>query len=118
MHGEARETATRCEQVASDLDGKKTAVGEKAREAKQKASEMSKVYLEGEDEGLSGLEFLIMAEAGEVGHWGILRELNGQAGHARIAELVEFALPIQERHLQQVSEAALAIARQTNPEED
>jgi hypothetical protein len=110
-------TATRCEQVASQLDGKKTAVGEKAREAKRKASEMSRIYLEGEDEGLSGLEFLIMAEAGEVGHWRILRELNNRAEYRRVAELVDFALPIQERHFQQVSDAALTMARQSNPEE-
>jgi hypothetical protein len=117
MHEEARETATRCEQVAGELDGRKTAIGEKAREAKQKATEMSKIYLEGEEEGLSGMEFLVMAEAGEVGHWRILRELNNRAGNELIAALVEFALPIQERHFQQASEGSLTLARQTDPEQ-
>jgi hypothetical protein len=36
---------------------------------------------------------MIMAEAGEVGHWWILRELNGRARNAQIAALVELALP-------------------------
>jgi hypothetical protein len=117
MHAEARETAMRCEQVAGKLDGKKTAVGEKAREAKRKASEMARTYLEGEDEGLSGFEFLIMAEAGEVGHWQVLRELNSRAGAGQISELVEFALPIQQRHFQQASEGALTLASQTDPEQ-
>src|SRR3981081_1065470 len=65
MRAEAEETASRCEQVAGGLEGRKTAGGEKAREARRKAREMSKIYLEGEEEGLSGLEFLVMAEAGE-----------------------------------------------------
>jgi hypothetical protein len=114
MRGEAEETAARCEDVAGALKGK-TAVGEKAREAKRKATEMSKVYLEGEDEGLSGFEFLVMAEAAEVGHWRVLRELNARAADPRVRELVDFALPIQERHYQQASEGALALARETDP---
>src|SRR5256885_1314876 len=115
MGGEAQETARRCEQAASELAGKKTAVGDKAREAKRKATEMARTYLEGEKEGLSGLELLVMAEAGEVGHWRILRELNRRAGSGEIAGLVDFALPIQERHFQQACDGALALAGQTDP---
>jgi hypothetical protein len=28
-----------------------------------------------------GFEFLTMAEAGEVGHWSVLKKLNRTAGH-------------------------------------
>jgi hypothetical protein len=118
MRAEAEETASRCEQVAGGLEGRKTAVGEKAREARRKALEMSKIYLEGEEEGLSGLEFLVMAEAGEVGHWRILGELSNRAGYRPIVELVEFALPIQERHFQQACDGALSLASQTDPESE
>lgn len=114
MREEATETASRCEDVAAGLNGKKTAVREKASEARRKATEMSKVYLEGEDEGLSGFEFMVMAEAGEVGHWRVLRELNQSARNPEVAALVEFALPIQERHYQQATEGATTLARQTD----
>jgi hypothetical protein len=117
MGEEARETASRCEQLADQINGKKTAVGEKAREAKRKASEMAKTYLEGENEGLSGFEFLIMAEAGEVGHWKVLRELSSRAGNEKVTQLVDFALPIQERHFEQASDSALTLASQTDPQQ-
>jgi hypothetical protein len=100
--------------VAAALNGKKTAVREKASEARRKATEISKVYLEGEDEGLSGFELMVMAEAGEVGHWRVLRELNQSARNREVAALVEFALPIQERHYQEATEGATTLARHTD----
>ena len=41
MHDEAAQTEERCEQLASELDGKKTAIQEKARETKQEAAQRS-----------------------------------------------------------------------------
>jgi hypothetical protein len=72
MNAEAKETEERCTQLADELDGKKTAVLDKARETKQEATEMMKTYLGSDAEGLDGFEFLTMAEAGEVGHWEVL----------------------------------------------
>ena len=40
---------------------------------------MMKTYLERGSDDLDGFEFLTMAEAGEVGHWSVLQELNKQA---------------------------------------
>jgi uncharacterized coiled-coil DUF342 family protein len=96
---EARETQKRCIEVAGSFDGKKTAILEKAREVKQEATEMREAYLAGEDDPLDGFEFLTMAEAGEVGHWTVLEELNRQAKHPGIRELTRMQLPIQRRHL-------------------
>ncbi|MGH3100418.1 MAG: hypothetical protein ACRDPU_05480, partial [Thermoleophilia bacterium] len=76
MHREAVETEERTTQVAEQLDGKKTAILDKAREVKQEATEMREAYLGGEDDPLDGFEFLTMAEAGEVGHWSVLGKLN------------------------------------------
>jgi hypothetical protein len=56
-----------------------------------------------------------MAEAGEVGHWEILGKLNEQAGEQELAELVTWALPIQERHLQEVRESSLTLAAEEDP---
>ena len=112
MHDEAAETEQRCEQLASDLDGKKTAIQEKARETKQEAEQMMKDYLGDDADGLDGLEFLIMAEAGELGHVEIVGAMNEQVGEQRVQELFEWAKPIQQRHFEQTRECALQLARQ------
>ena len=46
---------------------------------------MMSTYLGDDADGLDGFEFLTMAEAGEVGHWAVLRTLNESAGEAEIA---------------------------------
>src|SRR5918994_7781092 len=101
MREEAIETEERTTTVAENLDGKKTAVLEKARETKQEATEMMRTYLGDDADGLDGFEFLTMAEAGEVGHWSVLGVLGEKAGNAQVQQLVEWATPIQQRHFEQ-----------------
>ena len=117
IHEEARETEERGSQLADELDGKKTAVLDKARETKGEATEMMSIYLGEEADALDGFEFLTMAEAGEVGHWSVLRKLNEQAGDQRLQELIEWALPIQERHFDDVKAGSLKLAGQEDPAE-
>jgi hypothetical protein len=112
MHDEAAETEQRCEQLADQLDGKKTAIQDKARETKQEAEQMMKDYLGSDADGLDGLEFLIMAEAGELGHVEIVGAMNEQVGEQKVQELFEWAKPIQQRHFEQTRECALQLARQ------
>ncbi|HEY3435575.1 MAG TPA: hypothetical protein VGK41_07975, partial [Solirubrobacterales bacterium] len=109
MREEAEETARRGTEVAEQRDGKKTAILEKAKETKGEASEMAETYLGDDADGLDGFEFLTMAEAGEVGHWAVLKKLNEQAGEEQVSELVEWALPIQERHFSEVKEGSLQL---------
>jgi hypothetical protein len=71
---------------------------------------MMDTYLGEDADGLDGMEFMIMAEAGEVGHWAILQQMNEQAGDATLRELTNWALPIQERHLETARESALQLA--------
>jgi hypothetical protein len=75
-----------------------------------------RTYLGEDSDELDGFEFLIMAEAGEVGHWAILDKLNESAGEQRIGELVEWALPIQERHLIAVRDGSLELAADEDPD--
>src|SRR5918999_5713410 len=110
IHQEAAETEERCTEVAEGLDGKKTAVLEKARETKREATEMMSTYLGDDAEGLDGFEFLTMAEAGELGHWSVVAKLNEKAGNAELRELTEWALPLQEAHLQRALEGSLQLA--------
>jgi len=117
MHDEAVETADRCVEVAGGFDGKKTAILEAARETKQEATEMMETYLEDEEEALDGFEFLTMAEAGEVGHWAIVKKLNERAAIATVTELVEWALPVQEEHLAAVLKSSLDLAGREDPNE-
>jgi hypothetical protein len=117
MRDEAVETAERCTEVASGFDGKKTAIIEAARETKQEATEMMQTYLEDEEDALDGFEFLTMAEAGEVGHWAIVKKFNERAGIGSVKELTEWALPLQEEHLSVVLKSALDLAGREDPNE-
>jgi hypothetical protein len=115
MREEAAETEERATQLAGALDGKKTAVLEKAREVKQEATEMMETYLGSDADALDGFEFLTMAEAGEVGHWMIVRTMAERAGDGETLELAEWAVPIQERHLEQVRQGSLKLAEHEDP---
>jgi hypothetical protein len=116
MRAEAEETESRCVELAGEREGKKTAILEKAQETKGEAVEMMRTYLGEDSDELDGFEFLIMAEAGEVGHWAILGKLNESAGEQRVGELVEWALPIQERHLSTVRDGSLELAADEDPD--
>jgi hypothetical protein len=118
MREEAEETERRCTELADGRDGKKTAILEKAQETKGEATEMMQTYLGSDADGLDGFEFLTMAEAGEVGHWAVLGKLNEAAGEAEIKELVEWALPIQERHFSEAKDGSLQLAGEKDPYEE
>ncbi len=118
LHDEAAETEERVIEVAGTLDGRRTAILDKGREVKGEGAEMMDAYLGGEEgDPLEGFEFLTMTEAGESGHWAILGKLNEKAGIAEVGTLVEWALPLQTRHLTEVLDGALAIAADEDPNE-
>jgi hypothetical protein len=114
---EAAETEERCTEIATSFEGKKTAILNEAREVKKKASEMMSTYLDKDADALDGFEFLTMAEAAEVGHWSVLRQLNQKARHDGLEELIEWALPIQERHFQDVLQGSQRLAAEEDPNE-
>jgi hypothetical protein len=117
MKQEAAETEKRTTNVAENLDGKKTAILEKARETKQEATKMMSAYLGNDADGLDGLEFLTMAEAGEVGHWQILGTMNQKAGNSELQDVIEWVTPIQERHFEQTLQGSLKLAAEEDPSE-
>jgi hypothetical protein len=118
MRDEAAETERRCTDLADQREGKKTAILDKARETKSEAEEMMRTYLGDDADGLDGFEFMTMAEAGEVGHWAVLGKLNESADEQPIAELVDWALPIQERHFETAKDCALLLAGEEDPYEE
>jgi hypothetical protein len=117
MGQEAAETEQRCTELAGTFDGKKTAILDAGRETRQEAEEMMQTYLADEEEALDGFEFLTMAEAGEVGHWAIVKKLNERAQSEPVQELVDWALPIQEAHLSSALENSLVLAGREDPDE-
>ena len=117
MAKEASMAEKRGTEIAETIDGKKTAILKEARSVKTKARDMMSTYLDADADALDGFEFLTMAEAGEVGHWSVLKTLNKTAGNQEIEALVEWALPIQQRHLEGVMKGSVQLASQENPSE-
>jgi hypothetical protein len=117
MAKEAKETEERTTELVSELEGKKTAILEKARETKQEAVDMMRTYLGDDADALDGFEFLTMAEAGEVGHWQVVGTMNERAQLPGLQELVRWAEPIQQRHFQQTLEGSVELAEDEDPNE-
>jgi hypothetical protein len=117
MHKEAKEAEERTTGLAENLEGKKTAILEKARETKQEATEMMSTYLGDDADALDGFEFLTMAEAGEVGHWTVVGTMNERAQLPGLQELVEWVTPIQQRHFEQTLKGSVELAADEDPNE-
>jgi hypothetical protein len=110
MRQEAEETERRTDELVDGLEGKKTAIREKAAEVKAEAKEMMQTYLEGEEEALDGFEFLTMAEAGELGHWEIVKTIGETIGDSQVSELADWAVGVQRKHFETVRESSLELA--------
>jgi hypothetical protein len=110
MSEEAAETERRTDSHIDTLEGRKTAIRDKARETKSEAVEMMKTYLEGEEEALDGFEFLSMAEAGELCHWEIVQTIASTTGDADAKQLADWAVGVQAKHIDGVRRAYLALA--------
>jgi predicted Rossmann-fold nucleotide-binding protein len=116
MSDQAAKIAQRCDVVAGSRDGMRTAIAKKARETKTEVTGFMKTYLE-DAEALDGLEFLSMAEAGEMSHWEILATFNETAKDRDVADLVKYAIPLQRDHVSAVREHSLRLAADEDPAE-
>ncbi|HEX4035677.1 MAG TPA: hypothetical protein VHX66_14625 [Solirubrobacteraceae bacterium] len=116
MSEDARAVEARCQAAADARVGLKTAIAAEARDTKAEVLEFMKTYLQ-DAEALDGMEFLSMAEAGELAHWRILEKLNAKAKNAEVAKAIAFALPLQEKHVSRVAAASLELAAAEDPME-
>ena len=110
MGQEAVETERRTDAYVSNLDGRKTAIREMAAETKAEAKQMMATYLAEENEALDGFEFLTMAEAGELGHWEIVKTMADTLGETEVSSLAEWAVAVQARHFETVRKTSLELA--------
>jgi hypothetical protein len=99
MRREAEEVQARCGAIAEAWGGEtRWDVLSHAQYVQRKAGEQSHAWFKAATDAVQAYEFLAMAEAGEVAATTALQALG--EGDAAIAELVAWALPVQERHLQ------------------
>lgn len=110
MSHEAAETERRTDAHIDNLDGRKTAIREMAAETKAEAKEMMATYLADETEALDGFEFLTMAEAGELGHWEIVKTMADTLGEPEVSSLAEWAVAVQAKHFEIVRRSSLELA--------
>ena len=110
MHEQAAETERRTGALVDALEGKKTAIRDKARETKGEATEMMRTYLGDEEEALDGFEFLSMAEAGELCHWEIVETMAETVDAGEVHDLATWAVGVQREHVETVRRASLTLA--------
>lgn len=110
MKQEAQETEQRTDELVGTLEGRKTAIREKAAETKSEAKEMMQTYLDDEEEALDGFEFLTMAEAAELGHWEIVKKMADTTGEKAVTYLADWAVGVQRKHCELVRESSLELA--------
>src|ERR687893_1236530 len=77
-----------------------------AEEASQKASQMMQTYLGEDPDTLDALEFLCLAEGGEVTHYEVLSELAKEVKDEKFASEVKSILGEEKQHLQLCTQLA------------
>jgi rubrerythrin len=71
-----------------------------AQETEQKAAEMMKTYLGDDPDSSEAIEFLCLAEGGEVTHYEVLSAMTKGVKNKKLATKVKAILAEEKRHLQ------------------
>ena len=71
-----------------------------AQETQQKAAEMMKTYLGDDPDSSEAIEFLCLAEGGEVTHYEVLSAMTKGVKNKKLATKVKAILAEEKRHLQ------------------
>jgi ferritin-like metal-binding protein YciE len=77
-----------------------------AEETAQKATQIMQTYLGDKPEKLDALEFLCLAEGGEVTHYEVLSKLASSVKNKKFATLVQSILRQEKQHLQRCTKLA------------
>ena len=110
MKNEAGDHQRRIEQVmhgvaeSEGLDPQ--GIRQNAEETSQKASQMMQTYLGEDPDTLDALEFLCLAEGGEVTHYEVLDELAKEVKDKKFASEVKSILGEEKQHLQLCTQLA------------
>ena len=103
MRQEASKQEEEMEDLVKDLvesDGfNQDTIDEKAKETAQKASKMMETYLGDEPDNQEALEFLCLAEGGEVTHYQVLNSVAKDVKNKKFGTKVRSILKEEKRHL-------------------
>jgi hypothetical protein len=111
------EVEERCSELAGSLESDERAVLERARTTKERGDRLLLGFLTPDSTPLDSLEFLTLAVAGEVALWSTLAQYNVRLENEDLTELIQFAVPAQQRHLQLVLEGVRELAAEDDPED-
>ncbi len=110
MKKEAGDHEKRIEQVMQELAESEgldqQSIRQNAEETSQKASQMMQTYLGEDPDTLDALEFLCLAEGGEVSHYEVLDELAKEVKDKKFASEVRSILREEKQHLQLCTQLA------------
>jgi ferritin-like metal-binding protein YciE len=110
MKKEAGDHQTRIEQimqaVSESVGLDQQSIRQNAEETSQKASQMMQTYLGEDPDTLDALEFLCLAEGGEVTHYEVLDELAKEVKDKKFASEVKSILREEKQHLQLCTQLA------------
>jgi hypothetical protein len=100
-------------QKLSKLEGLNSeSIHESANETEQKASQMMQIYLGDQPDASEAIEFLCLAEGGEVTHYEVLSALARKVKDKRFSAKVKSILAEEKRHLQLCTQLAKKVAIQ------
>lgn len=106
------ETVTESEGLNSD------SIEEHAEETVEKTSEMMKTYLGEDPDELDALEFLSIAEGGEVIHYQVLSKLASKVKNKKFATGVNAILRQEDRHMQMCIKLAQKAAAEAESKDE
>jgi ferritin-like metal-binding protein YciE len=110
MQKEAGDHQKRIEQVVQGVSQSQgldqQSIRQHAEETSQKASQMMQTYLGEDPDTLDALEFLCLAEGGEVTHYEVLDELAKEVKDEKFASEVKSILGEEKQHLQLCTQLA------------
>lgn len=111
MRTDAEETRARCVLVERILPEELfDEVRAHAISTHETSADLVGAWFKAGTDPLRAWTFLAMGEAAEVAMWSALAALAGNAEEPNVAELVEWGLPIQRRHLQVALDGVVAVA--------
>jgi len=103
MKAEASQQEQEMEDLVQNLvesDGfDQNTIDEKAEETAEKASEIMETYLGNEPDNQEALEFLCLAEGGEVTHYEVLNSVSKDVKNKKFATKIRSILKEEKRHL-------------------
>ena len=113
MKEQANNHQTNLEELVADLASEglsSETIQKTASETEQKASKIMKTYLGVDPDSFKAIEFLCLAEGGEVTHYEVLSAMTKEIKNRKFATKVKTILAEEKRHLQLCTRLAKEIA--------